>query len=208
MTTKYMAERIEIQVFNKIKKAKRGALFFSDSFLSKENFEGVRKALQRLVKKGELIRIATGIYVRPEIDPVIGAVTPGIDEIAKAIAKRDKARIIPTGVYALNRLGLSTQVPLNVVYLTDGAARKVKIGKRSITFKKASPKNVATIGEISTLAIQALRTIGKDKASSDEISKIQELLQKEKPTHLQHDYRLAPEWIRQIIKPVLNQNRE
>jgi hypothetical protein len=198
-----MIDTIEYQILEKIKKAKRGTLFFSDSFLSKENFEGVRKALQRLVKKSELMRIATGIYVRPEIDPVIGAVTPGIEQIAKAIAKRDKARIVPTGNYALNRLGLSTQVPLNVVYLSDGAARKVKVGKRTITFKKASPKNVSTIGEISTLAIQALRTLGKDKASSDEISKIQELLQKEKPTHLQHDYRLAPEWIRQIMLPVI-----
>jgi len=205
--TKYMAERIEIQVFNKIKKARKGALFFSDSFLSKENFEGVRKALQRLVKKGELIRIATGIYVRPEIDPVIGAVTPGIDEIAKAIAKRDKARIVPTGVYALNRLGLSTQVPLNVVYLTDGAARKVKIGKRAIIFKRTTPKNLAAIGEISKLAIQALRAIGKNKVTPEETEKIRELLRKENPVHLQHDYRLAPEWIRKIIQPVLNQTR-
>jgi hypothetical protein len=157
------------------------------------------------VKAGELIRIATGIYVRPEIDPVIGAVTPGIDEIAKAIAKRDKARIVPTGVYALNRLGLSTQVPLNVVYLTDGAARKVRIGKRAITFKKTTPKNLTAIGDISKLAIQALRAIGKDKVSPDEIEKIQMLLKKEKATHLKRDYLLAPEWIREIIKPVLKQ---
>ena len=109
------------------------------NFISKGNSEAVRKALQRLVKYGELVRVATGIYVRPEIDPVIGPVTPNIETIAKAIARRDKARIIPTGVYALNRLGLSTQVPMNLVYLTDGAARKIKVGKRTITFKKATP---------------------------------------------------------------------
>jgi len=204
-TITIMTFTIENQILDKVKKAKRGSLFFGDSFLSKENSEGVRKALQRLVKKGELIRVATGIYARPEIDPVIGPITPGIEAIAAAIAKRDKARIIPTGVYALNRLGLSTQVPLNVVYLTDGASRKVKIGKRKITFKNASPKNVSTIGEISTLAIQALRTIGKDNVTVEEIEKIQQLLKKEKPTHLQYDYRLAPEWIRKIMQPVLKQ---
>ena len=200
-----MALSIENQIVEKIRKARRGSLFFGDSFLSKENSEGVRKALQRLVKKGELIRVATGIYARPEIDPVIGVITPGIEAIATAIAKRDKARIVPTGAYALNRLGLSTQVPLNVVYLTDGTSRKVKIGKRTITFKHASPKNVSTIGEISTLAIQALRTIGKDKVAVEEIEKIQQYLKKEKPTHLQHDYRLAPEWIRKIMQPALKQ---
>lgn len=198
-----MTESIEIQVLRKIGKAARGALFFTESFLSVGTAKAVSKALQRLTKAGELLRVATGIYVRPEIDPVIGMVTPGIDDIAKAIAKRDKARIVPTGVYALNRLGLSTQVPLNVVYLTDGAARKIKIGKRTITFKKTTPKNVAAIGEISTLAIQALRTLGKDKVTTNEIEKIQKLLKKEKSTHLQNDYRLAPEWIRKIIQPIL-----
>lgn len=202
-----MAESIEIQILDKIKKAKRGSLYFTESFLSFGNAKAVSKALERLTKEGELQRVAPGIYVRPEIDKVIGPVTPGIEAIATAIAKRDKARIIPTGVYALNRLGLSTQVPLNVVYLTDGAARKVKIGKRTITFKKTTPKNVAAIGEISRMAIQALRTIGKEKVTLDEIEKIQQLLKKEKPTHLQHDIRLAPEWIRRIMQPILNENK-
>ncbi len=196
-------ETIEIQILRKIKKAGRGSLFYSDSFSSTKNPEGVRKALQRLVEKGEIIRVSTGIYVRPEIDPVIGAVTPGIEEVARAIAKRDKARIVPTGNYALHKLGLSTQIPLNVVFLTDGAARKVKVGKRVITFKKATPKNVSTVGKISTLAIQALRTIGKEHISDVEIEKIQELLQKEKITFLQHDYYLSPGWIRMIIEPVI-----
>jgi hypothetical protein len=200
-----MSLTVELLILERVKKARRGALFFNENFITAGNADAVRKALERLVKAGELMRIATGIYVRPEIDPVIGAVTPGIDEIARAIAKRDKARIVPTGVYALNRLGLSTQVPLNVVYLTDGAARKIRIGKRAINFKKTTPKNLTAIGEISKLAIQALRAIGKDKVSPDEIEKIQLLLKQEKAAHLKHDYLLAPEWIRRIIQPVLKQ---
>ena len=198
-----MTESVELKIGRKIKKAARGSLFFPESFLSFGTAKAVSKALQRLTTKGELLRVATGIYAPPVIDPVIGIVTPSIDDIAKSIAKRDKARIVPTGVYALNRLGLSAQIPLNVVYLTDGTARKIKIGKRTIAFKKTTPKNVATIGKISTLAIQALRTIGKDKVTQDEIDKIQRLLKKETVTNLQNDYRLAPEWIRKIINPVL-----
>jgi len=200
-----MNNNIEIQILKKIKKARRGTLFFGEDFISTGNYEAVRKALQRLVKAGELSRITTGIYVRPEIDPVIGPVTPGIDDIARAIARRDKARIIPTGIYALNRLGLSTQVPTNIVYLTDGAARKVQIGNRTITFKKATPKNVAAIGTISGLVIQALKNIGREKATPDEIGKILSLLRNEKVTHLQFDLRLAPEWIRQIMLKAINQ---
>ena len=95
---------------------------------------------------------------------------------------------------------------MTVVYLTDGADRKVKIGKRTITFKRATPKNVAAIGDISSLVIQALKAIGKSKVSKEEINKIQQLLKKEKNTHLQHDIRLAPDWIRRIMQPVLNDN--
>ncbi|HPT04860.1 MAG TPA: DUF6088 family protein [Bacteroidales bacterium] len=194
-----MTESIEIYILEKIKKAKRGSLFFIDSFAFIGNAKAVNKALERLVKSGELQRVATGIYVRPVEDKILGTILPGIDEIAVAIAKRDKARIVPTGSYAMYKLGLTTQVPLNVVYYTDASARKIKIGKQTITFKKASAKNLSAIGEISKLVIQALRTIGQDKVTDNEIKKIKELLQKEKPYHLQHDLKLAPEWIRKLI---------
>lgn len=200
-----MIKSIELQILNKIKKAKRGALFFSDSFTSLGNAKAVGKALERLVKAGELHRVATGIYVRPLKDDILGVVLPGIEEIAETIAKRDKARIVPTGSYALYKIGLSTQVPLNVVYYTDASARKIKMGKQTITLKRASAKNVAAIGKFSKLAIQALRTIGKDKVSDKEIKRIREFLKKEKPYHLQHDLKLAPEWIRKLLRPLVDE---
>jgi hypothetical protein len=200
-----MLQNLEIQILKKIGKAKGGALFFNEQFLTLGSNEAVRKALERLVKKEKLKRLAQGIYYKPLEDPVIGKLTPGTEAVAKAIAKRDKARIVPTGTYALNRLGLSTQVPLNVIYLTDGAGRKIKIGNRIINFKKTTPRNVAAIGEISKLAIQALKTIGQNEVTQEQIEKIQLLLKKEKRTHLEHDIRLAPEWIRKIMLPVLKE---
>ena len=197
-----MQETTEILILKKIKKAKRGSLFFVDSFDGIANSKAVSKALERLVDKQEIHRITTGIYVRPEVDKIIGVVYPSIEQIAQAIAKRDRAKIVPTGSYALYKLGLSTQVPLNIVFYTDASARKVRIGKQSITFKKASAKNVAAIGEISKLAIQGLKTIGKDKATDAEITKIQTVLQNEKPYHLQHDTKLAPVWMREILMPI------
>jgi predicted transcriptional regulator of viral defense system len=144
-----MIESIEIQVFSKIKKAKGGSLFFVDSFATIANPKSVNKALERLVNTGVLHRVANGIYVRPVEDRIIGTILPTIDEIAIAIAKRDKARIVPTGSYAMYKLGLTTQVPMNVVYYTNASARKIKIGKQTITFKKASSKNVAATTPVS-----------------------------------------------------------
>ncbi len=198
---------LETQILRKIKKAGRGSLFFVDSFAGLGNAKSVGKALERLVHAGELHRVATGIYVHPVKDNILGVVMPGIEDIAKAIAKRDKARILPTGSYALYKLGLSTQVPLNVVYYTDASARKIKMGKQTIAFKKTSAKNLAAIGDLSKLAIQALRTIGKDKVTDKELMQIRELLKKEKPYHLQHDVKLAPEWIRKLLRLVVSEAR-
>ena len=194
-----MSKSIEIQVLDKIKRSPRGTLFFVDSFTKIANTKSVNKSLERLVKSGEIERVAQGIYVRSVIDKYIGKVLPSIEQIAVAIAKRDRATIVPTGSYAMYKLGLTTQVPLNIVLYSDTSARKIKIGKQTITFKKASSKNLAFVGEISTLAIQALRTIGKDHATAEEIKQISTILKKENPKHLQHDLQLSPVWLRKLI---------
>lgn len=119
------------------------------------------------------------------------------------LKERDKARIVQTGVLALNALGLSAQIPMNVVYLTDGAKRKIDFGKRKILFKNTAPKNLSAIGKISSLVIQALKEIGKDKITKSEKQIILKHLEKEEPYRLEHDIRLAPEWIRIIMRQAI-----
>jgi len=152
-----------------LKSQPKGSVLFVDDFLNYGNPESVKKSLLRLKEKEILVRLAHGIYLYPKFDKELGVLFPSTEDIAKAIARRDKARIILTGVQALNKLGLSTQVPTKVVYLTDGAARSIKVGKRTITFKKTSPKNLLAQGEISSLVIQALKTIGQSKVDSETI---------------------------------------
>jgi len=187
----------------KIRKAGRGSLFFTDDFIAYGTAKAVAKALERLAAKEEIVRVARGIYARLEKDPILGTVKPGTEAIAEAIRRRDKAKIIPTGAMAMNALGISTQVPMNVVYLTNGTARKINLGKRKIIFKKTTPKNLAAIGKISSLVIQALKEIGKDNATESEIEHILKHLEKEEPYRLEHDIKLAPEWIRIIMRKAL-----
>ena len=194
-----MTESLEIKIFRKIKRAKNNLLFSVDMFAKFGNAKAVSKALERLTKEEKLYRVATGFYALPRIHGDFGVILPSIDEIALAIAKRDKARVIPTGSYALYKLGLTTQVPMNVVYYTDTSARFVKVGKRTIKFKKASSRNLAFKGEVSMLAIQALRSLGKGNVTDEEIAHIKMILQNENPTHLKHDLLLAPFWIRELL---------
>ena len=200
-------QSIDDKVIAKIKKAKRGSLFFTEDFLSFGSAKAVAKALERMVEKEEVFRVTRGIYARLEKDPILGLIKPSTEAIAEAIRKRDKARIVPTGILALNALGLSTQVPMNVVYLTDGAARKIDLGKRKILFKKSAPKNLSAIGKISSLVIQALKEIGKDNCTENEIQIILKQLTKEEPYRLEHDIRLAPEWIRVIMRQAINTSK-
>ena len=194
----------EHNISKTIKAKPKGTLLFPDDFSHLGTSEAIRKALQRLREKGLIKQVAHGIYVRPKINDLIGELTPSAEEVAKGIAKRDKIKLVPTGVYALNALGLSTQVPMKLVFLTDGPARTIKVGKRTIMLKRTSPKNLLAKGEISTLVIQALREIGKDYVTEEQKDKILELLKREKPYKLQHDIQLAPVWIRTIMKQALN----
>jgi hypothetical protein len=194
---------IENKILNKVKKAGRGSLFFTNDFIAFGNSKAVSKALERLVDKGEIKRVSRGIYTRPKISKLIGEVMPSKEAVAKAIAKRDKTRIIPTGSYALNVLGLSTQVPMNAVFLTDGAPRKIQLDYGMITFKRATPKNLATIGKKSGLAIQALKVIGKGNVKEWEENKIIQILKTEDESKLKHDIKMAPEWIRVIMRKAL-----
>ena len=194
-----MTESIEVKIFRKIKRAKNDLLFSVDMFSKFGNAKAISKALERLTKEGKLYRVATGFYTLPKMHDNFGVILPGIDEITIAIAKRDKARVVPTGSYALYKLGLTTQVPMNVVYYTDTSARFVKIGKRTIKFKKASSRNLAFKGEISMLAVQALRSLGKGNATDEEIAHIKTILQNENPAHIKHDLLLAPVWIRELL---------
>jgi len=134
---------------------------------------------------------------------ILGTIKPGTEAIAEAIKRRDKAKIIPTGAMAINALGLSTQVPANVVNLTNGTARKINLGRRRIVFKKTTPKNLAAIGKISSLVIQALKEIGKDQVAESEIEITIRHLEKEEPYCLEHDIKLAPEWQRIIMRKAL-----
>ncbi len=191
--------QVENKIAEALKTYPKGGVLFVDDFLDYGNPESVKKALLRLKEKETLVRLAHGIYLYPKIDKELGVLFPSTEEIANAIARRDKARIVPTGTQALNKLGLSTQVPMRIVYLTDGAARTVKVGKRTITFKKASPKNLLTKGEISGLAIQALKTVGQNKIDENTIEKIQAILEKEKKENIIHDAKLSPAWINKIL---------
>lgn len=198
-------QSIEKQIEKSIKSKPKGTLVLPDDYVSYGASKAIQKSLERLADKQLIVRVAQGIYVRPKISKLIGVLVPSAEEVAEAIAKRDRIRTVPTGSYALNALGLSTQVPMNIVLLTDGSPREIRVGKRKIKFKKTTPKNLLAKGKISRLVIQALKEIGNGKVTAKEENKIIELLKKEEVKDLKHDITLAPVWVQKImIKAVID----
>lgn len=157
-------------------------------------------ALTRLVRKGVIRRLARGLYDYPRKHDELGLLAPSPDEVAKALAGRDAIRIQPSGGYAANMLGLSDQVPMKVVFLTDGPSRSVQLGKQQIVLKHTTPRNMATAGRTSGLVIQALRYLGKDHVDDSIIKKLRDRLDDEQRDQLLKDLRYAPAWIAAIFR--------
>lgn len=189
-----------------IRNAKNGSLFFSNSF-PEYGDEYVGHIMSDLVRSGDLYRIGRGVYLKTT-STRFGLVYPSVDVIAKAIAERDNAEVLPTGAMALNILGLSTQVPMNPTFITSGSARIIEIGGRSIAFKRAVPRNFAIKGKKRSLIVQALKAIGERNMTPDDLNKIVLLIKKyPEPENYESDLKAMPTWIRRIfLKVSVNDN--
>lgn len=187
-----------------IERFPRGTIFFPEEFFVIGSEDTVRSAFVRLCEDGTIIRLGQGIYCYPLIDEKwgMGVLYPSIDEIAKAIAKRDHCLIAPTGASALNTLGLSTQLQANVVYYTNGSPRRINIGKgRGILFKRSSEmKRFSFKNGLMQLIVAALREIGNGKVAEDEKQKIKERLAEVSSSDFNHDIALAPAWVQKLLK--------
>ena len=191
-----------MSIITQIKSFGRGSIFYPDDFLDLGTSDSIRQSLTRLCKDEKIVRVAQGIYCYPQIDEELGLgiIMPSSDEIARSLAKRDHARIVPTGSYAQHVLGLSTQIPLNCVYMTDGSARHLELyNGRKITFKRTTPKNLSFSSKLAMLITFALKSLGKINMEQTVIKKIRELLKNEPKSEVMKDLSLMPEWIRNIV---------
>lgn len=124
-----------------------------------------------------------------------------MEDIALQVAKRDRAHIAPTGAYAMNLLVLSTQVPMNVVFMTDGSPRKIRLGNnRTITFKHTVPKNLAFTNKTAQLATFALKEIGQNSVNEEHLKTLKHVFTTINEKSIEEDNKLMPAWIRKIIK--------
>jgi hypothetical protein len=178
----------------------RGSVFVPADFVGIGSREAVDVTLHRLARQGTIRRLARGVYDFPKEHPVLGLLAPSAEDIARALAGRDRTRLQPAGAYAANALGLSEQVPAKAVFLTDGPARTVKIGPTTIQLRRTTPKNMEAAGRLSGLLIQALRELGEKHVTQQRRDHLKRTIPADKRRELLKDLRLAPAWMHPIFR--------
>ncbi len=193
-------QTVDHKVIKTIRGHGRGWVLTPKHLASLGSRDAVASALKRYKQAGVITTLARGLYYYPRTDPDLGELEPSNDQIARALAGRDAVRLQPAGAYAANLLGLSSQVPTTIVYLTEGRSREVVVGSRRIVLKKTTPRSMATAGRISGLVIQALRHMGKDQVTAETVSRISDRISKADRRRLRKDIPYAPAWIAEIMR--------
>jgi hypothetical protein len=197
------AQSTDTKVMDRIKQQSAGWVFSAADFRDLGSPTAIRLALMRHAKKGGIRKVGRGLYDRPRQLARLGRALPPIPEnVVQAMQARDHSRVLPSGAHAANLLGLSTQVPIRAVYLTDGRALKVSLGQQQIVFKHAATRQMATAGRISGTVIQALRWLGRDHIDPGVIATLRRRLSDEDKKQLLQDLRYAPAWIADIMRQV------
>ena len=189
----------------KISKFKPGQVILPSDFKDLGTSTAIRKTLSRLVESGQVERMGQGIYVIPKNNKVFGKVLPSMEELAEALAKKEHVKIKPSGQYALNKVGLSTQVPMRLVFLTTGNAKKIRIGRNAIIFKSTTAKKLSMKGDITSLLFLGLEELDLQKLAPSQMDRIMGLLKMETPENLKYNLRLAPTKVSDfVVKNILN----
>lgn len=194
------------QIFEeKFRKTKDKSLIFA-SDLSKYNQDYIGDLLSIYTREGKLIRLANGVYLKTTMTK-FGPVLPSPTEIAEAIARRDHAKVLMSGLAAENYFGLSTQVPMRIVFLTSGSARKLTVGDSIIEFKRGVPKNFAFQDKtIATLCL-ALKSIGNGRVTDEQKAVLKNFLNEYVKEHnIKEDLKLMPKWIQKLLNELIKED--
>lgn len=184
-----------------------------DSVLFRSDFpeyhtEFVGRTLTTLVNEGILVKQAQGICTKPRKSR-LGMILPSVEKVVQAIAVRDNEEVLPSGMTALNALGLSTKVPMNYTYLTTYSERMVNLANQQVVLKRGVPKNSYYETRLIALLVQALRAMKQENAGQEEMQALHSLITKEPDKEsLAKDVDMMPAWMKRIIKPMFKSNEE
>ncbi len=191
------------QVSSRIRNRGRGAVFTASDFADLGTRSTIDWVLQQLTEKNSIRRLCRGVYDYPIQSRIVGVVPPSPEAVAKAITKRDGSQIQASGAYAANLLGLSEQLPAQIIFLTSSDERSIMIGKQKIILKKTTPRIMKMAGRTSGLITQAFKYLGKKSIDSEIIEQLKTNLTDKEKSQLKQDLAFPPAWIADYFRKII-----
>jgi len=198
MTNKYTQQVNEI-----IFRHKPGWVFSHVDFAKIGNIATVERILSRLLEEKKINRIRRGLYYIPEHSRW-GEVPPSQSEVVKALSRSMHTNFLLDGANALHKLGLTNQIPMKQVYLTDKQINTISIGKVAIEFRKVSPKKLSGSNNRAGVYLSAIEYLGKDEASLESMKiKVANTLSKDVAKELKSASVNRSAWVREVVNEIL-----
>jgi len=200
---KTAAQPIDVSILRSMRSSRGGSVFSPRHFESVGSPDAIRQALSRLVKAGTIRRIRRGLYDLPRQHPIIGQTAPDIMATVRALMDGSHAQWQFSGAYAANALGLSDQVPAKIVILTNGVPRRVSLGKLTLVFRRAAPRNLLGAGRPAGLVIQAIRHLSTDPDLSRHVTQLRKRLDAKTKGDLKLLAPNTPAWMRPVLQQLI-----
>ena len=198
-----MQDNITNAIKKRIENASPGTVFFSSDFTDIASRTTVRKNLGRLVEAGILRRVVDGIYEKPSYSMLLKEELPvDPEKVAYAIAEKNRWTIAPSGDIALNKLGLSTQVPVVWSYISDGPYREYSWENIRLCFKHRKNRSITNMSQITIMMIEALRTLGQTNVNKKVINQLRRHITDETREMILSEAKNSGEWIYNTLKEV------
>ncbi|MGO8790951.1 MAG: DUF6088 family protein [Terriglobia bacterium] len=191
---------IAAAILKRIRVHGRGWVFTPRDFLDLGTRHPIDLALSRFASDKTIRRLTQGVYDYPRVHKKLGVLAPNPDEVAAVLAAKTGSRMQVSGARAANLLGLTDQVPAQLVYLTDGPSHRVKIGAQIIRLKPASPSKFPGAGTPAGLAIQAIRAVGPNASKDFVVRQLSRALSARDRAQLAKLIKYAPGWSHEIIR--------
>jgi len=199
-------QSIENKVISRIYGNGRGWAFFKNDFADLGSADSIDKALSRLLQKQRIRRVMRGIYDYPKFSKVLSkTLGPDMNQLAQALARKFGWRIQVSGNTALNLLGLSTQMPGNYVYLSDGKSVSYQIGKQELCFKKTKLKDMGLKYPESAIVVQAIMALNKKQLEPGERKLIKHYFDRRVQKQILKDARYTTSWVYEEIKAIFKE---
>lgn len=196
------------KVLKRIERDWKGEAFTPKDFLDLASHETVRQILTRSTMSGKIRRIHRGIYDYPAFSSLLNAPSsPDPDSISRAIARAHGWSIVPTGETALNLLGLSTQIPAQLQYFSDGPAKTFKWSGGKIVFKHRTNKETTRLSPKTALVVQALKAMDKQRVDDKVIKKLRARLDAKELKLALKEAQFATSWVYEVIKRIAAEKR-